>query len=203
MAAAQTFGADPDASGDSYEAQAAADLVVVRGFLARDPVATEQLEQRLQCVPRILGGLNRRIGNPLTADDLADLAQDTALIVLRKLGDYSGAAPIEAWIYRVCSFELRNSLRRKRRIATSDLSETSAIQNSEVEAMERREFVSTALDRIRPPDAAAVRMHKLEGLTFVEISQRVGVSVNKVKGRYYRGIEQLTELMRGTRNREE
>ena len=177
------------------------DLTLVRGFQNREPVAVAELEKHLQRVPRILSSLNARLGRPLDSDELADLAQDTVVIILRKLDAYAGRAPFGAWVYRVCSNELRNGIRRKRRMPTllGDGGAGVVSHQDEVMLLARRELVLQALEQIRRIDAEVVRLHHLDGLTFVDVSERLGVTVNTVKGRYYRGIQQLHDLLGGNR----
>ncbi len=181
----------------------AEDLALIRAFQADDPMATAELEKRLEGIPRILAALNRRLGRPLDSEELADISQDTAVIVLRKLSDYGGGAPFAAWMYRVCGFELRNAIRRKQRkpmlMADGDVQVVD--QEDEMGQLVRRELVLSVLEKIRDADAEAVRLHHFDGLTFVETAERLGVSLNIVKGRYYRGIQQLHGLLRGAKPR--
>lgn len=174
------------------------DLALVRGFRRRDPVSIAELENRLQSVPRILSNLNRRMGTPLDPDELADLAQDIVVIILRKLDEYVGRAPFGAWVYRVCSLELRNGLRRKRRQPRSLVEEGVAqpAGDDPVARLARRELVLDALERIQAVDARVVSLHHLDGLTLPEIAERLEVSLNTVKGRYYRGIQKLQSALR-------
>lgn len=170
---------------------------LVRAFLASDPIATARLAERLQVVPRMIGGLCRRFGLPLTHDEIADTAQDAIAVALRKLHELREPTPLDAWLHRLCSYELSNALRKKRRLSAVDLPEhLASAAESAIAVLERREIVEIALDKLRREDGEVVRLHHLEGLTFAEIAARLGVTTNLVKGRYYRGIAQLASSLR-------
>ncbi len=173
-----------------------ADFQLVRAFLARDGEATARLATRLQVIPRMLAGLCRRFGFPLTPDELADVAQDAVAIALRRLGQLGPHVPLEAWLHCLCSYELSNAVRRKRRNRMAGLAADvpSAVDDALVR-LERQELVLLALEQLDPDEATAVRLHHLEGRTFLEISAQLGVTQNIVKGRYYRAIAKLSLVM--------
>jgi len=170
---------------------------LVRAFLARDAEATARLAERMRVIPRMLAGLSRRFGAPLTHDELADVAQDAVAIALRRLDQLGPRVPLDAWLHCLCSYELRNAIRRRRRARTAVLEEdVPGVAASALEQLERQELVLLALEKLDPADAAVVRMHHLEGLTFAEVAARLGVTQNAVKGRYYRALTELGVVMR-------
>ena len=172
-------------------------MQLVRAFLAGDPAATAAFAERLQLIPRILNGLCRRFRFPMTADELADVAQDAVAVALRKLGRLGENVPLDAWLHRVCSYELSNALRRKGRARAEPLpDELAAPEARAIEVLERREMVFLALERLSPDEEVVVRQHHLDGLTFAAIAARLGVTENTVKGRYYRGIAALGVALR-------
>jgi RNA polymerase sigma factor (sigma-70 family) len=185
------------------DAESGADHELVRAFLARDAAAASRLSERLQIVPRIVGGLVRRYGLPLTNDELSDVAQDAVAIALKRLPQLGPDTPLDAWLHCLCSFELRNAVRRKRRQLPGTAADVPSGETSALERLARQELVLLALERVEGDEAVAVRLHHLEGLTFAEIAARLGVSANVVKGRYYRAVSQLSVSMRShapTRN---
>ncbi|MFK7740287.1 MAG: RNA polymerase sigma factor [Planctomycetota bacterium] len=175
----------------------AADHDLVMRYLAGDGGAATQIVARLQHLPRIAACLNRRFGRLLDASEVEDLAQASCVIALRKLPKFVQGVPLGAWLYRICNLELRNALRRKRRSATRSIDDT--IEDGAQDALasvERREMIFAALEQVKSSDAQAVRMRYLDGLTFVEIGIRLGVSTNTIRGRFYRGMKSLEEVMR-------
>lgn len=171
------------------------ELALVRGVLERKESAILEFTDRLRCVPRILSSQNARLGRPLDDHDLADLVQDTIVVILEKLGECEGRAPVEGWIYRVCCLELMNGVRRKRRGPRQLGPEEVKPAESEPEPLDLREQVLGALERVGGVEAEAVTLKHFEGLTFEEISRRLQVPTSTIKTRYYKGLSRLESIL--------
>lgn len=193
--------ADPPSSapdGDERVRSAArvrsADRELVRAALARDPRAVDELCERLRCVGRILVVLNVRAGRKLDDHDLADLVQDTLLLLWRKLETFGDESTLETWAYGVARYELLNALRRKRRNVVP-LSEVEAAGRPETDessdVRQDADALLAAIDALGAVDARLLRLKHLEELTFDEIGARLGMSVNTAKTRYYRALARL------------
>jgi RNA polymerase sigma factor (sigma-70 family) len=175
---------------------AADDHRLIRDFLAGRAGADAAIAARLGIVPRILGSLCRRLGFRMQPQDLEDTAQDAMAIALRKLGSLPPQVPLDAWLHRLCNYELSNSLRRLNRERRQPVpAHLTSSDGAAVQQLERREIVFAALDQLRPEDANIVRMHQLDGRTLADVAARLGVTENTVKGRYYRAIERLTAIL--------
>lgn len=182
------------------------DLQLVRAAQARQETAVAALAERLRCVPRILGAQNARLGRPLDEHDVADVAQDVVVVLLRKLGEYDGRVGFEGWAFRICTYELMNAIRRRRRaLPAIDLVEqpaTDAAAAAEWQRLLEREALERALDRVGSTEAEALRLKHWEGLTFEEMAARLGTSVANAKARYYRGLARLEEIVHADERRE-
>ena len=77
---------------DAFDPQA--ELAFVRAYLENPATVNERFSERMKCVPRILAALNAKMGRPLDEHDLADLSQDTVVLVLQKLDQYAAKAPL-------------------------------------------------------------------------------------------------------------
>lgn len=178
------------------------DLAFVRAALDGDDAAIRFMAERARIVPRVLRALNRRWGGPLTEQDIEDLAQDVVLFVLQKLEAYKGLSPFDAWLYRFCSLQLRNRVRRetfRRRVVTSEDAEPT-VQRDPTDQIDGK-FLWTYVDELEAAERDVIRAKHLEGLSFTEISERLGTASSSIKTRYYRGLEQLRLRVR-TRTRE-
>ena len=190
-------------SGDRSEARPKsdprADLALTRGYLAGHSAAVRDLGERLRIVPRVLQGLNARSGRPLDEHDLADLVQDTATVLLRKLDRYDGRAALDGWIYGICRFEFLNAARsRRRRPRPVEDVELELPASSAEEAGEMNRIaadVNAGLATLSEQERVVVRMKHFEDLTFEGIGERLGCSPNTAKTRYYRGLTKLQEFM--------
>jgi len=176
------------------------DLRLVADVRAAEDSAILEFTDRLRCVPRILAAENRRRGRPLDEHDLADLVQDSVIVVLDKLDDYVGTAPLEGWIARICRLEFMNGLRRKwrRRARSAGSVEDFAEQLPAPPAGDvgDRDAVHFALAQLADSDADLVRLKHFVGLTFPEIARRLSLSPNTCKTRYYRALTQLELILR-------
>lgn len=172
------------------------DLDIVAAVRRSEAGGLADLAERMECVPRILAAHNAKLGRPLGADELADLAQDTLLIILRKLQDFEGRSSLEGWAYRICYFELMNRARRKRR-EQRPKRELEA-EGEEVGALVapdpwRYEHLHRAIDRLPGEEATVVRLKHFQELTFDEIAVALSAPSSTVKARYYRGMETLRQ----------
>jgi len=174
----------------------AADLELVRRALEADARAEDELVARLGCVRRFASLVNRRCGRALAADELEDSVQETLFAVWRKLGTYEGRASLETWVYRFTYLELVGRVRRKLR-GPARLEEVDVEVPGDPSALARSieyERLYRSLDTLGPPSADVIRLKHLEALTFEEISERLGISTNTAKTRYYRGMKLLRQL---------
>lgn len=186
---------DATQSGDPY----AADLALVRAACSRERHAMETLFERLACVPRIIGALNRSLGSPLDLEEQSDLVQDVLIVLWRKFEEYKGEARIETYAYRVCRFELLNAVRKKRRRRNLDSGISSEAGELPGEESDRQiqvaESLSRGLSQLDSEEATIVRMKHYESMKFEEIALRLKISVNTIKTRYYRALSRLKVLL--------
>ncbi|MEM7205062.1 MAG: sigma-70 family RNA polymerase sigma factor [Planctomycetota bacterium] len=187
--------------------QFARDLALVRAARNGEERAILKLVERLRCIPRILTAQNAKFGFPLSEHDLADLVQDTAVVILGKLDLFAGRAPLEGWVYRVCCLEFMNGLRRSRRqpVAVDHTTAPVVDERADVarEQVTQREQLLLALERVGGAEAEAVALKHFEGLTFAEIGERLDVPTNTAKTRYYRGLSQLEQILSREMEQEE
>ena len=173
------------------------DLALILAAIGGDGASIEALTQRVRIVPRVLSGLNRRWGRPLTEQDLEDLSQDVVLFVLQKLEGYQGHSPFDAWLYRFCSLQLRNRMRREvyRRGVVSPLESEPSAQMDSSDRLDG-EALWVLVERLEPTDRDIIHAKHKSGLSFTEIGREFDLAVSSVKTRYYRTIEQLRQWVR-------
>ncbi|QDU65417.1 RNA polymerase sigma factor [Engelhardtia mirabilis] len=178
------------------DATARADAALVSRVMAGDVEARAEFELRARCVPRIANWLNRRMSSPLTDADVDDVAQSALLVLWRKLPEYEGRARIETWAFTVVRFELLNAARRRQRSRLTgaiDVAEIDRPLEAEADLYDDddRARLGSALARLDESKRTIVELKHLEGLTFPEIGERLQISENTARTRYYRGLRQL------------
>jgi RNA polymerase sigma-70 factor (ECF subfamily) len=180
------------------ETRIAEDERLVRGVLAGDREATEEFARRSRLIAGVLATLNGSRGRSLDAHDLADVEQDTVLLVWKKLPDYRPIAPLEHWMYGIARFTFQNALRRKLRGRNQQIAAERAARETadEVEPSSiDADDVQAALEEIDPEDAWIVRLRGEEELSFLDIARRVGVPENTVKTRFRRARLRVVEIL--------
>ena len=195
--------------GAHVDFECVADLALVHAVLEGEIDAVAPFNERMRCVPRILGYLNSRLGRPLDADDLADVAQDVSLLVVRKLHDYEGRGRFEGWIYRLCNLEILNAIRRRsrqrRRFTPLDDPQQTVDRGGarEAETLEKRERLLVGIQRVGGVEAELLTLKHFDNLTFDDIAARLGIPANTAKTRYYRGLDRLHQVLTADGKEEE
>jgi RNA polymerase sigma-70 factor, ECF subfamily len=175
------------------------DEELVRRFLGGDAAAFSTLLERHES--RVYGLCLRILGDP---DDARDAAQDTFLIVLRKLDRFRGDAAFTTWLHRVtvnaCYDELR---KRKRRpilhVATGegDASphEAGPPVTDPTEGIAGSLDTAAALARVPEDFRIALVLADVQDLPYEEIAHVLDVPIGTVKSRVHRGRIALARAM--------
>lgn len=174
------------------------DVRLARRALARDTQALEELASRLACVPRMLHVINERLGAPLNEHDLADVTQDTILLLWTRLETYTNVARLETWAYGHARWSYMNAVRKRARRdarAQAAAPEPSALGEAPLDGSE----LLALLEELAPDEARVVRHKVLEDRSFEEIATLERVSPNTLKARYYRAIAKLALKLRAER----
>ena len=130
--------------------------------------------------------------------DAEDLLQVTFLAFVRERGRYDPTYRVKGWIYAIARNAARDFLRRRR--ARREL-RTEDGENPTEESLEtppnliREQWIAGALAKIPDPQREAVVLHHFEDLSFQEIAQILGTSVNAVKIRAHRGYRALHHIL--------
>lgn len=176
------------------------DTRLARAAARGDQRAQSEFAERMRCVPRILAVLNARAGRRLDEHDLADLAQDTLVLLWRKLDTFTDQSTLETWAYGVARYEFLNAVRKKRPRAL-DVTQLEPESTLREEAEGRTEvldhaWILRALDDLGGEESRVIRMKHLDDLTFEEIGAALALSTNTAKTRYYRGLQKLQQRLR-------
>ena len=180
----------------------AADVALVRAVQDQGVNAIQEFEQRMSCVPRILGARNARMGHPVPPEELADLVQDTLILIWRKLPEFEGRSSLETWMYRICILELMNAVRRWRRGQKKRVSDSETViaqtrsRDREPATRLHYEDLYRGLATLPAEEERVLRLKHYDDLTFEGIGRREGISTSRAKARYYSGMQRLRHLLR-------
>jgi RNA polymerase sigma factor (sigma-70 family) len=130
--------------------------------------------------------------------DAEDLTHDVFVRVFRSLQTYRPGT-FEGWLHRITTNLFLDRVRRKQRIRFDALSEESAARipstrlgpEAAYEVMHLDDDVQRALDALSPQFRAAVVLSDIEGYTYEEVAQTLGIKLGTVRSRIHRGRAQL------------
>lgn len=140
---------------------------------------------------RYFGDIFRFILRRTSHRDLtADLTQQTFLKAMLALGKYEPRGlPFRAWLYRIALNEVRMHWRKKKEVLIDmsyadvrGLSEEMGLQLDETE-MQR---LGTAMGKLDEERARLIELRYMDGLSFAELGQVLGVGEDAAKMRTHR-----------------
>jgi RNA polymerase sigma-70 factor (ECF subfamily) len=147
--------------------------------------------------------------------DASDVVQDIFLKVFRNISGFKGEAALKTWIFKIAFSEILNRLRwwkRRHRFAMVSLddqpngantgySQTVAASNPNPEqalqSKEEEDAIQQALGKLSREHRSIIVLRDIEGFSYNEIADVLGVSIGTVKSRLARARADLKKsLMR-------
>jgi RNA polymerase sigma-70 factor (ECF subfamily) len=150
--------------------------------------------------------------------DAADLTQDVFIKIYRGIGSFNGDSSLRTWIYRIALREASNQRRWWGRHKRQEVTiESEFGQNNEGQPVclkdtlidahvspfdhaaqeEVRARVEEELRQIPEPFRAVVVLRDIEGFSYEEVAEILGVNLGTVKSRLMRGRAHLKERLAG------
>ncbi len=112
-----------------------------------------------------------------------------------KLEQYDPAYPFKVWVLRICANQTKNLFRKRgrRRRAEESLLKEEEVHAGGIEP--EFEQLERALERLPLCLSAPLRLKHMEGMSYDEISDVLGIGVSAVKMRASRGRKELADLL--------
>jgi RNA polymerase sigma-70 factor (ECF subfamily) len=155
-----------------------------------DPTAPDALMTRYRRrALRLASGI---IGNH---EDAEDVVQDAFWSVVRKIDAFRGDSAFGSWLYRIvvnAAYQNRRRRRASRDEASLDdvvpgpVNEWLAAAEDPALRAERRCALTAAMEELPAAARAVVLLREVEGRSYVEVAEALGVSAGLVKGRAHR-----------------
>src|SRR6266705_2375734 len=147
------------------------------------------------------------------AAEASDVVQEIFLKVFRNIGGFKGEAALKTWIFKIAFSEILNRLRwwrRRHRYATLSLDESpngnapgdgvadaGPTPEEVLQAKEREDAIQQALRRLSHEHRSIIVLRDIEGFSYTEIADVLGISMGTVKSRLARARADLKKsLMR-------
>lgn len=132
----------------------------------------------------------------LDESDADDVAQEVLIAVAEHVGSYRGEARFTTWLHGVARNKAVAFLRRKRDDAvlgeqTGDVARISSM-------IATRSMLDDAIAAIADPYREAVILRDIDGLSYEEVAERLGVKLNTVRTRIARGRALAAGHLAGT-----
>ena len=135
-------------------------------------------------------------------EEAADMAQETFLRVYRYLGRFRGRSSLKTWIYRItvncCRSKLRKRSRRRVERPLEHLEELADQRTGPEERALGHDLgrrMAAAIADLPVVFREAVLLRDVQGLSYDEIGEVLGVRIGTVRSRIARGRERLRRLM--------
>lgn len=173
-------------------------------FKMGDEEVFEELVKRYQ--KKVYNSTYRMMGNH---EDAWDLAQETFLRVYRSLHRFQGKSSFSTWLFTITTNICRDELRkRQRRVKTHSLSQPIQVKDGEIEReivddsmipedisinRELRDEIQGIIDKLPDDQKEVIVLRELQGFSYEEIAEIIGVALGTVKSRISRGRRNLRE----------
>lgn len=152
---------------------------------------------------------NTAIGIVQNAEDAEDVAQEVFIQVYRSIGDFKGESKLSTWLYRIAttrSLDLLRSRKSKKRFGfiqrllgenNEPVFEIPDFNHPGV-ALERKENAAKlfrTIARLPGNQKAAFVLHKIEGLSYQEVSEIMKTSLPAVESLMHRAKQNLRKML--------
>lgn len=180
--------------------------------LSRDVI--EELHDRFQrdAIPLMSSMLMRALTFTRNMPDAEDLVQETYIRAYRSFHRYQDGTNLKAWLNLIMKNLYINEYRKRQRSPGVDTTEeiqdwqiaraqnhtSSGLVSAEVEALENlpNAAIDSALAALQPNYRDAVRLVDIEGYSYQEVADRLGIPIGTVMSRLSRGRAHLRDSLR-------
>jgi len=137
-------------------------------------------------------------------EEAADLTQDTFVAAYRSIGEFRGESSVYTWLYRIAVNKCRNRFRQRDRrracegvsldqvldaekvLRPAENSHLSLAPETSVMRNELRDRIERAISQLPPDYRVVAVLRDLHGLSYEQVSQATGLSVDVVRTRLAR-----------------
>ncbi|MGQ0552374.1 MAG: RNA polymerase sigma factor [Planctomycetota bacterium] len=153
---------------------------------------------------RILSVVSRILGS---SEQSEDLAQETFLKAFRAIDRFEGQSALFTWLYRIAVNTARDELSTRRRRPTHSIEgadgplvEPEDTGDGPAERLVREErirAVRAALERLPEPFRTTLILRDMEGNSYEQVAEILGISIGTVESRIFRARCKLRVLLGG------
>jgi RNA polymerase sigma-70 factor (ECF subfamily) len=141
--------------------------------------------------------LTRYFQRRLPPGDVDDAVQETLLAIHRRRHTYDPQYPLGPWLAAIAKNKWVDQLRSLARRSMDELPDEISVGDHEA-AVVSSSVLASLLDELRPAQAQAILLVKVQGYSVEEASGQIGLSVSAVKMNIHRGLARLTAIIEKT-----
>jgi RNA polymerase sigma factor (sigma-70 family) len=141
--------------------------------------------------------LGRYFARRLPPGEVDDAVQETLLAIHRRRHTYDPNYPFEPWLAAIAKNKWVDQLRSLARRPVDELTDDFAIGDHEASVISAS-VLASLLEELRPAQAQAILLVKVQGYSVDDASLRTGLSPSAVKMNIHRGLARLTALIEKT-----
>lgn len=131
---------------------------------------------------------------------LDDAVQDALIAVHEKRHTFDGERPFGPWLAAIARYKWIDRLRQIARRPEEAIDVGDAAAASHEAAVTSATVLDRLLASLKPQQAEAIRLAKLDGLSIAEIAARTGQSTSLVKVNIHRGLARLARVVQDERS---
>jgi RNA polymerase sigma-70 factor, ECF subfamily len=149
----------------------------------------------------------RVVGNK---EDAEEVTQEVFLTVYHKLKDFRFQSSFKTWVYRVTlnsaiNYAKKASRERNRTVEYDESLNAVGVQEqvrSEMDRPVHQKTIDDLLNRLNPEQKACIVLRNIEGMSYQQIADTLGININTVRTRLKRGRGALLALKNEVVNHE-
>jgi RNA polymerase sigma factor (sigma-70 family) len=133
----------------------------------------------------------------LPAGEVDDAVQETLLAIHRRRHTYDPQYPLKPWLAAIAKRKWIDQLRSLGRRPTDTLSDELSVGDHEAVVISKS-VLASLLDQLRPAQAQAILLVKVQGYSIEDASGKIGLSPSAIKMNIHRGLARLTAFIEKT-----
>ena len=168
------------------------DQILVERFKGGDRTAFEELVLKYQ--KEIYFLVYRMAFNK---EDVADIVQETFVQVFRKIHQFNSSSAFKTWLYRIAINQCKNFLRKSKQHQKHVPVEDYVLidpNHSQLDVLLKNEsiaLISATIEKLPKKQKAILILRTYQELSYEEIAEIVGGSVNSAKVNFHHAIENI------------